>query len=597
MIVVPVTVKKPYLDPADLPEVDDAIIARIRLYLRPYGRRMLTVALLIAGGAALQLIPPIFVKRIVDEAIPRGDLQLLITLAIGMIGGPLIAGLLEVWQKVLTTKVAEQVMLDLRVQLFKHLHEQPLGWFTAARPGEALSRVLNDVAGVGNAVSKTLVDLVDHSLALSTTAVLLIVLDWRLALVALAILPAFVIPTRSVGLRRKKLKRQAQAKMGDVTGILAETLTVSGALLLKVSGTEKVEAERLRERAQEVLTFSVRSALVGRWFQMLLGLFETVGPALVFAGGGWMVIHGHAKLGTLVAFTTLLKRLYGPARQLAGVRTEVITSYAFFERIFAFLDTKAAIQNAPDARTIVQPKGELVFADVSLRLDGDAEILRGITLKIGAGETVALVGPSGAGKSSLVALVPRLYDPASGSVSIDGIDLRAVTLESLRANIGVVTQETVLFHASVLDNLRYGCGDVAREDVERAARDAQIHDVIAALPNGYDTLVGDRGYRLSGGERQRLAIARAMLKDPRILILDEATSALDAHNERLVQAALEPLLHGRTALVIAHRLATIRDADRIVVMKGGTIVEQGTHPALMAAGGLYASLAREQGLS
>ena len=496
MIVVPVTVKKPYLDPADLPEVDDAIIARIRLYLRPYGRRMLTVALLIAGGAALQLIPPIFVKRIVDEAIPRGDLQLLITLAIGMIGGPLIAGLLEVWQKVLTTKVAEQVMLDLRVQLFKHLHEQPLGWFTAARPGEALSRVLNDVAGVGNAVSKTLVDLVDHSLALSTTAVLLIVLDWRLALVALAILPAFVIPTRSVGLRRKKLKR-----------------------------------------------------------------------------------------------------LYGPARQLAGVRTEVITSYAFFERIFAFLGTKAAIQNAPDARTIVQPKGELVFADVSLRLDGDAEILRGITLKIGAGETVALVGPSGAGKSSLVALVPRLYDPASGSVSIDGIDLRAVTLESLRANIGVVTQETVLFHASVLDNLRYGCGDVAREDVERAARDAQIHDVIAALPNGYDTLVGDRGYRLSGGERQRLAIARAMLKDPRILILDEATSALDAHNERLVQAALEPLLHGRTALVIAHRLATIRDADRIVVMKGGTIVEQGTHPALMAAGGLYASLAREQGLS
>jgi ATP-binding cassette, subfamily B, bacterial len=589
-------VKKTYIDPQNLPTVERATLRRIVRFLRPYLRAMLLVGLLIGLGALLHLIPPMCIERIVDVALPGRRFNLLYVLCGGMVVGPLIAGFAQVAQKVLTATVAERVQRDLRVQLFEHLHEQPLSWFARAAPGEAISRVLNDVSGAGSAVSGTLVDFIESTLALVSTAALLLWLDWRLALVAFAMLPAFVIPTRSVGMKRKKLKRQAQVGMAELTGILSETLSISGALLLKVSGTERREVERLRAKADDVMQLSIKQTQVGRWFQMILGLFETFGPALVFAVGGTLVLLGHAKLGTLVAFTTLLKRLYGPARSLAGVRTDVITSYAYFERIFSFLDMRATIVDAPDAVAVERVEGAIEFDDVSLEAD-EHTILEGISLKVRPGEVLALVGSSGAGKSSLAALVSRLWDPTRGAVKIDGRDLRGLRAASVRKHIGVVTQETILFHTSVLENIRYGSPDATREDVERAARAAQIHETIEALPEGYDTLVGDRGYRLSGGERQRIAIARAILKDPRILILDEATSSLDAHNERLVQAALEPLLEGRTVLVITHRLATVRDADRIVLMERGRIVEEGTHDALMHAQKGYAALAAEQGLS
>jgi ATP-binding cassette subfamily B protein len=436
---------------------------------------------------------------------------------------------------------------------------------------------------------------VQNLVVLATTTTLIVYLDGRLALVALALLPIFILPTRRVGRKRKRLKRAMQARVAEMTGILMETLSVSGALLLKVFGTEALEGQRLRAKAGEVMALSLAQTLVGRWFNMLMGLFETLGPAMVFALGGWLIMHGRLQLGTVVAFVTLLKRLYAPASDLAGVHIDVVTSYAYFERIFGVLDQEPAIRDAPGATALGDVRGELRFEGVTFGYGDDAApVLRDVDLVVPAGACVALVGPSGAGKSTLAALVSRLHDPSAGRVLVDGRDLREVTLASLRAHIGVVTQETFLFHASILDNLRYARPGASLAEVHAAAQKAQIHDFVAGLPQGYETLVGDRGHRLSGGERQRLAIARAILKDPRILILDEATSALDSTSEALVQAALEPLLAGRTSLVIAHRLSTIRKADLILALERGRIVESGSHDSLLARGGLYASLHRQQ---
>ncbi|HEY5947801.1 MAG TPA: ABC transporter ATP-binding protein, partial [Kofleriaceae bacterium] len=405
----------------------------------------------------------------------------------------------------------------------------------------------------------------------------------------------FIVPTRRIGLRRKALKRKAQGSLAEVTGVLLETLSVSGALLVKVSGSEAHEAARLERKTSELMDVSLRHNLVGRWFQMMMKFLEDVGPALVYAFGGWFVISGNLALGTVVAFVALLKRLYAPASDLAGVRVDVMTSYAYFDRIFSVLDLEPAIQNAADAKPLGAVEGGIHFEHVSFTYEGgEAGTLHDIDLEIAPGQCVALVGRSGAGKSTLAALVPRLYDPTLGRVCIDGVDVRGVELASLRSHIAMVTQETYLFHDTILENLRYGRPGATQDQVEAAARSAQIHDFIVGLPDGYQTIVGDRGYRLSGGERQRLAIARALLKNPRILILDEATSSLDSHNELLIQAALEPLLANRTSLVIAHRLSTIRKADLIVVVDNGRIIERGTHEELLARTGRYAELLREQ---
>jgi ATP-binding cassette subfamily B protein len=586
--------KKTYIDPRDLPDVERATLRRIFSYLRPYRLYAFLVLASIGGAALLNAVPPLFIKRIVDQAIPEKDLDLLYLLCAGMVAGPLFAGLLGVAQKYLAAFISERVMFDLRVQLFGHVQKQSLGYFATAKPGEVVSRVLNDVQGVGQMMQDNLVKLLQNAVVLMTTVAVIFTLDWRLSIVALGLLPAFILPTRRVGQKRKELKRRAQARMAEMTGILMETLSVSGALLLKVFGTEKHETERLQSKAGELMEVSLRHNLVGRWFQMLMKLFEDVGPALVYAAGGWLIIEGDLKLGTVVAFVTLLKKLYSPASDLAGVHVDVVTSYAYFDRIFAVLDLTPAIESPPDARKLGEAKGAVTFRNVSFSYGPDDRTLVDIDLDVAAGECVAVVGPSGAGKSTLAALVPRLYDPTEGSVLVDGHDVRRLELESLRHHIGIVTQETYLFHASIFENLRYSRPDASQREVEDAARAAQIHAFIAGLPEGYDTIVGERGYRLSGGERQRLAIARAILKDPRILILDEATSSLDSSNEALIQAALEPLLAHRTSLVIAHRLSTIRKAHRIVVLEQGHIVQVGTHDGLIAEGGLYAKLYEEQ---
>ncbi len=570
------------------------MLGRILGYFRPYRRQAWLVMGSIALAALAGGVPPLLIKRLVDHAIPERNLVELAWCCAGMVAGPLVAGFLAVGYKYLAAWIGEKVMYDLRLELFGHVQRQSLAFFANAKPGEVVSRVLTDVQGVGQALQDNLVKLLQNALVLSVSVVLLVSLDWRLALVALSALPLFVLPARKVGRQRKQLKKQTQARMAELTGILMETLSVSGVLLIKVFGAHKREKRRLRDKALEVQAASLKQNLVGRWFQMLMKLFEDLGPALVYAVGGYLVIVNQLKLGTVLAFVALLKKLYSPASDLAAVHVDVVTSYGYFERVLAVLDLEPTIKNDPNPLDPPEVTGALSFENVSFGYGDEAMTLSDIDLAIAPGESVALVGPSGAGKSTLAALALRLYDPSAGRIALDGYDYKRIRLNTLRRHIAVVSQETYLFHASIADNLRYARPGASADELEAAARAAQIHDFIAALPQGYETVVGERGYRLSGGERQRVAIARAILADPKVLILDEATSALDSTNERLIQAALEPLLAGRTSLIIAHRLSTIQKADRIVSIDRGRIVEVGSHESLLERRGLYARLYEQQ---
>jgi ATP-binding cassette subfamily B protein len=574
--------------------VERVTLSRILGYFKPYRRQVFWVVISIGLAALAGGLPPLFIKRIVDQSIPRHQTSDLAWLCLGMVLGPLLAGLLGVAHKYLAAWIGEQVMYDLRLELFSHVQRQSLAFFANAKPGELISRVLTDVQGIGQALQDNLVKLLQNALTLVVSVTLLIALDWRLALVALSALPLFVFPARKVGQQRKQLKKQTQARMSELTGILMETLSVSGVLLIKVFGTRKRETRRLREKALELQAASLHQNLVGRWFQMLMKLFEDLGPALVFAVGGYLVIRNQLGLGTVLAFVALLRKLYSPASDLAGVHVDIVTSYGYFERVLQVMDLEPAIKNAPHAIALDQVQGALKFENVSFSYGAEAATLKNIELEIAPGESVAVVGPSGAGKSTLAALTLRLYDPSAGRILLDGHDYRDIKLSTLRQHIAVVSQETYLFFASIADNLRYARPGATAAELEQAAHAAQIHDFIAALPDGYDTLVGERGYRLSGGERQRIAIARALLADPKILILDEATSSLDSANERLIQAALEPLLAGRTSLIIAHRLSTIQKANRIVSIDHGRIVEVGNHRTLLEQRGLYARLYAQQ---
>jgi ATP-binding cassette, subfamily B, bacterial len=586
--------KKSYIDPRDVEGIDRGMLRRILGYLRPYSLAATGVVALIVGTSLLDLVPSLLIKQVLNEAIPDGNLRLLILLALAMVLAPFAADILGMGQKLLTTWLGETVMLDMRVDLFRHFNQESLGFFAAIKPGEAISRVLNDVEGVGSVVQGTLFDITDDLIVLATTVAALFWLDWRLALIGVAVMPVFILPSRSIGRKRKAVKRQTQARRAELTGILSETLSVSGTMLLKVFGAEDIEIDRFARKAREIVSLTMRQTLLGQEYRVIVGLFKNLAPAIVFGLGGYMVIRGQLEVGTLVAFVTLLKRAYGPASSLAGVQVDLLVSYAYFERIFAVLDHEPEIRNAKAAHRLRGVRGEIAFRDVSFSYDEDDATLRHIDLVIKPGQTVALVGPSGGGKSTLAALVPRLYDPTEGSVLLDGGDLRTIDLNDLRSHIGVVAQETYLFHTSVLENIRYGRPTATLDDVVAAASAAQIHDLIASLPEGYDTVCGDRGYRFSGGERQRLAIARALLKDARILVLDEATSSLDSTNEGLVQEALDRLMVGRTSLVIAQRLSTVRNADLIAVVDEGRIVERGTHSELTKLDGLYASMCREQ---
>jgi ATP-binding cassette, subfamily B, bacterial len=568
---------------------------RLGGFFLPYWRAELLTLACIVVGALLGLLPPLFTKWLIDQAIPSGSMHAALFDVGGMIVAALLASVIGVYQGYLNSLVGEGIMRDIRTSLVSHLHRMPLAFFTNTKTGEIMNRVSNDVDNIDNIVTGTLVTIVTNIATMVTTVVTIFVLDWRLALIALAVVPLMILPLSPVGRRMYEIRRKTRERRDEIESLTQETLSISGITLIKSFAREAFEKSRFYEVATRLMGLEIRLAMVGRWFLAAINAMVIVGPAIVWLGGAWLAIHGGLTVGTIVAFVAYLGRLYTPASALAGIQVQIVSALAVFERIFDYLDMPVeGGADRPDAFELPKVRGDIRFDHVSFSYNDDRQILSDIDLHVAPGEMAALVGPSGAGKTTITSLVPRFYDPQSGAVLIDGIDIRMVTLASLRRDIGIVTQETYLFHDTIAANLRYGKTDATDEELVAAAKAANIHDFIAALPAGYQTMVGERGHKLSGGERQRLAIARVLLKDPRILILDEATSSLDSHNEALIQAALEELMRGRTSLVIAHRLSTILSADVIFVIENGRIVESGTHAVLLARGGSYARLYWEQ---
>ena len=580
--------REPVERPAD-PAVRRANLRRIGRLFRGYRLKLFVVCGLIVFSACLGVVSPFLLRGILDTAIPEQDMRLLSLLAGGMIAISLVTGAIGVVQSYLSTQVGQSVMHDLRTAVYRHLQRLSLAFFTRTRTGEVQSRIANDIGGIENVVTTTATSVLGNVTTVIATIVAMVLLDWRLAAFALALLPLFVWLTKRVGDQRKKVTAERQVSLADVSSIVQESLSVSGILLGKTMGRSGDLAERFETESKRLAGLEVRSRMTGRWMMAAIQTSFAVMPALVYLFAGWTISRGSTSItiGTIVAFTTLQTRLFFPIGGLLGVQLDVQSSLALFDRIFEYLDQPVDIVEG--RKEIDAPRGDVAFEDVWFRY-GDAWTLEDVAFTVPAGTTTALVGETGSGKTTCAYLVARLYDATEGRVTIDGTDVRELTFPSLTAAVGVVSQETYLFHASVRENLRFARPDATDEEVEEAARAAQIHSLIASLPEGYETVVGERGYRFSGGEKQRIAIARTILRNPPILVLDEATSALDTQTERAVQAALERLAEGRTVIAIAHRLSTVREADQIVVLDHGRVVERGAHDELLALGGRYASL-------
>ncbi len=582
---------------------------RVWGFARRYRAWIFAFILTTVASTFLGLLPPLVIREIFDSAIAEGDGSYLNALFVALIAAALGEALLSLVARRLSSSIGEGLILDLRLRLFDHVQRMPLAFFTRTQTGTLVSRLNNDVIGAQRAFTGTLGTVVANIITLVATLITMFLLEWRLTLLAVAILPVFVLPARRVGRGLQAITREGMNLNASMNNTMTERFNVAGALLVKLFGRHDDEAADFSDRAGRVRDIGVRSAMYSQVFLIALTLVGAVGTAIVYWLGGHLAIDGTLSAGTLVALGLYTVRIYVPLTSLSNARVDVMSAFVSFERVFEVLDTPNPITDSPDARDLHRPSGRVEFRDVHFAYPSSdstpeslgvaapsascaepVEVLSRIDLDIAPGRMVAVVGPSGSGKTTLVSLVPRLYDVTGGAVLVDGIDVRDITQASLRAAIGTVTQDPHLFHDTVASNLRYARPDASGAQLAEACRAARIHDVIAALPDGYDTVVGERGYRLSGGEKQRLAIARMLLKDPAIVILDEATSHLDTENEALVQEALTEALRGRTSLVVAHRLSTIVDADVIVVVDDGLITESGTHDELRLAGGLYAEL-------
>ncbi|HET8527439.1 MAG TPA: ABC transporter ATP-binding protein [Gaiellaceae bacterium] len=571
--------------PAD-PDVRRANLRRVVALFAPYRARLGGLLALIVVSAALGVVPAFLLRGVIEAIAARQDTRLS-WLAGGMIAVAVATGILGVIQTLLSNQVGQRVMHDLRAQVFRHLQRLSLAFFTRTRTGEVQSRISNDIGGVQSVVTNTATSIASNVTSVIATMVGMLALSWELSLFAFALVPVFVFLTRRVGDERRRIAKTTQETLADISSLVQESLSVSGILLGKTMGRTAELADRFERDSLRLAELEVRQRMAGRWVMATIQTSFSVMPAAIYWFGGLTHV---VSIATIVAFTTLQARLFFPVGSLLGVSLDVQTSLALFDRIFEYLDHPVDIEEKPDARTVAAA-GDVVFDAVWFRY-GEDWTLRDVSFRVPAGTTTALVGETGSGKTTLAYLAARLYDVERGSVSIGGVDLRDLSFAALASLVGVVSQETYLFHASVRENLRFAKPDATDAEIERAAMAARIHHVIAALPEGYDTVVGERGYRFSGGEKQRIAIARTILRNPPILVLDEATSSLDTETERLVQEALDGLAEGRTTIAIAHRLSTVRDADQIVVLDRGEVVERGTHDELMLAGGRYAGLAR-----
>lgn len=607
------------------PYFDRKLLLRVFSYARPYWFFSFIVLAAIVITALLELIPPLLYKELIDHVLPSQDLTRLHLLALGMVGIPILSGLTGVVQRYYSARMGESIIFDLRAAMYSHLQKMSIRFFTNTKSGEILSGFTNDVVGAQNAVTGTLPSILTSLITLVSTIGVMITIDWRLTLLSLAVFPFFLLPVRRVGRMFRKIRRKSMKLNAAMNSIVQETLGINGVLLTKTFGRNDDEKAVFLKNSQEVMDIGIQRALVGRWFFMGLGIAGAIGTALIYWVGGLLVIKGSITVGTIVAFAAYLTRLYTPISALSNVHVEFATSMVSFERVFEFLDLPVDIQDKSDAVSLENAEGRVRFENVYFRYNQENkeslekkvkinrffyDIARGnngnhvyeeqpwalynLSFEIEPGQLVALVGPSGAGKTTVTYLLPRLYDVTSGRITLDDHDIRDVTQASLTKQIGMVTQETYLFHDTVKANLLYAKADATDEQIVDACKAACLHELIAGLPQGYETVVGERGYRFSAGEKQRIAIARVILKNPRILILDEATSHLDSNSEALIQSAFEGLFQNRTSLVIAHRLSTILAADKILVLNEGRLIEKGTHKELLAKEGLYSSLYEKQ---
>ncbi len=593
--------------------LDRGLVRRVASWTAPYKAQLVGFLIAIVAGSLLALVPPLVFRTIIDETLPNGDSTGLAWLSLLVVGAAVVAMVASLLERFWSARIGEGLIYDLRVALFDHVQRMPVQFFTRSQTGALVSRLNNDVIGAQRAVTGTLGTVASNVVTLITTVITMIALDWRVTIVSVLLLPLFLIPAKRVGRRLQRYTRRGMELNAEMNAQMTERFGVAGALLVKLFGRHDEETDTFSDRASGVRDVGVRSAVLTRVFMASMTLVGAIGVAAVYFIGGRQVISGAITAGSLVALATLVTRIYEPLVSLTNARVDVMSAFVSFERVFEVLDAPNPITDPEHPVELGSVKGNVRLQDVTFAYPsggdsavasletgpvekelpgGPPTVLHRVSIDIPAGATVALVGPSGAGKSTIANLIPRLYDVTDGSVSIDGHDVRRVALADLRHNIGVVAQDPHLFHETVRENLRYARPGATEEELIEACRAARILDVVQGLPDGFDTMVGERGYRLSGGEKQRLAIARMLLKDPAVVVLDEATSSLDAENEAAIQQALSTALEGRTAVVIAHRLSTITGADRIVVLDEGRVVQTGTHQELLASGGLYAELYR-----